>query len=387
MSLFTPQIAIADNGEAVIAWGSGGGGPKARRFNSSSPSLGPIMVLDLPGEQQDMAIDSQGDFVMLTGYDDCYVQCVTSSGIPLGDRILVNTFTNGFQGPNDIAMDAEGNFVVSWQDHEGLDGSDQGVFAQAFSSAGARLGGNFQVNTYTTDNQSHSSLAMNASGDMVFAWDSYHVANPFNWYDPLGQDGSGAGVYAQRYRRGVPQVQSTQVNDGSAQRSRVTDLSVTFDTRVNFAGAVADAFTLVRNGGNPVSFTASASIVDGRTVVTLSNFTGVSSQFGSLVDGRYTLTVLASQVTDNYGQHLDGDGDLQQGGNFTFSDAQGLFRFFGDVNGDRHVDIADFGLFSSTFNLHAGQTGFIAAFDFNGDGVIDIADFGQFSVRLFTPLP
>jgi hypothetical protein len=49
--------------------------------------------------------------------------------------------------------------------------------------------------------------------------------------------------------------------------------------------------------------------------------------------------------------------------------------------------VADFGLFSSTFNLSTGQTGFLAAFDFDGDGHIDIADFGQFSLRFFTVLP
>jgi hypothetical protein len=66
---------------------------------------------------------------------------------------------------------------------------------------------------------------------------------------------------------------------------------------------------------------------------------------------------------------------------------QGLFRFFGDINGDRHVDVADFGLFSSTFNLGTGQTGFPAAFDFNSDGHIDIFDFGQYSIRFFTTIP
>jgi len=72
-------------------------------------------------------------------------------------------------------------------------------------------------------------------------------------------------------------------------------------------------------------------------------------------------------------------------GNALASDAVFNFhRFFGDINGDVHVDIADFGLFSSSiFN----PANYIAAFDFNNDGVIDIADFGQFAVRIFTPLP
>jgi hypothetical protein len=185
----------------------------------------------------------------------------------------------------------------------------------------------------------------------------------------------------------APTVGAVRINDGSAQRSRLTSLTVTFSAQVTFAGTVGAAFTLTRNGGGAVGgFTATSSVVGGVTVVTINAFTGAETQFGSLADGRYTLTALASQISAG-GQALDGDGDGQPGGDYHFGDAQGLFRFFGDINGDRHVDIADFGLFSATFNLSTGQTGFLAAFDFNNDGHIDIADFGQFSIRFFTPLP
>ncbi len=70
--------------------------------------------------------------------------------------------------------------------------------------------------------------------------------------------------------------------------------------------------------------------------------------------------------------------------NYTFGDAQGLFRFYGDMNGDRRVDISDFGFFSLAYLQPANYN---AALDFNNDGRIDIADFGQFSVRFFTTLP
>jgi ELWxxDGT repeat protein len=184
----------------------------------------------------------------------------------------------------------------------------------------------------------------------------------------------------------APTVAAVTIGDGSAQRSRVASLTVTFSAQVTFAGTVASAFTLTRNGGGAVNFGATASVIGGVTVVTLTGFTGSEAQLGSLKDGRYTLTALASQITAG-GVALDGNSDGTPGDNFTFGDQQGLFRFFGDINGDRHVDIADFGLLSSTFNLHTGQTGYLAAFDFNGDGVIDIADFGQFSIRMFTVLP
>jgi uncharacterized delta-60 repeat protein len=174
-----------------------------------------------------------------------------------------------------------------------------------------------------------------------------------------------------------------QVNDGSIQRSRVTSLTVRFSSQVTFSGAPEQAFTLVRTGGGAVNFVASVSVEFGGTVVVLNTFTGPETEFGSLRDGRYTLTALSSQISAG-GQALDGDANGTPGGDFVFGDEQGLYRFFGDYNGDRHVDIADFGLFSqSIFN----STNYIAAFDFNNDGHIDIADFGQFSLRLFTVLP
>jgi hypothetical protein len=180
-----------------------------------------------------------------------------------------------------------------------------------------------------------------------------------------------------------PRVQATVVNDGSAQRSRVTSLTVRFNAQVSFAGAVNAAFTLTRNGGGTVALTATASVVNGVTVVTLNGFTGGETEFGSLKDGRYTLTALAGQINVG-GAALDGDNDGIAGGNFVFGDANGLFRFLGDINGDRHVDIADFGLFSASIFNPANYNN---AFDFNNDGVVDISDFGQFSVRFFTVLP
>jgi uncharacterized delta-60 repeat protein len=176
---------------------------------------------------------------------------------------------------------------------------------------------------------------------------------------------------------------AAQVNEGSVQRSRVTSLTVRFSGQVAFSGMPEQAFTLIRTGGVAVNFTATVSVQYGGTVVVLGNFSGPETEFSSLRDGRYTLTTLASQISSG-GQALDGDANGTAGGDFVFGDAQGLYRFFGDINGDRHVDIADFGIFSqSIFNA----ANYIAAFDFNDDGHVDIQDFGQFSVRLFSPLP
>jgi hypothetical protein len=134
-------------------------------------------------------------------------------------------------------------------------------------------------------------------------------------------------------------------------------------------------FTLERTDGGmgTVSLSVSTAVVSGHTVATI-NFTS-NTTFGSLDDGRYRLTVLANQVHDAAGNFM------------TANTVQNFHRFFGDANGDEHVDIADLGLFSGTYNLSMGQLGFLAYFDYNNDGHVDILDFGQFSIRSFTVLP
>jgi hypothetical protein len=129
-----------------------------------------------------------------------------------------------------------------------------------------------------------------------------------------------------------------------------------------------------------VNFTATAANSGGATVVMLNAFAGAQTTAGSLNDGRYVLTVLASQVAAN-GFQLDGDGDGTGGDNYVLSDSGqpgGLYRFFGDVTGDRFVNGADFDFFRTAFGTLSGQPNFLAAFDVNGDGIINGADFAPF---------
>jgi hypothetical protein len=185
-----------------------------------------------------------------------------------------------------------------------------------------------------------------------------------------------------------PTVGTVQVDDGSGQRSMVRSLKVTFSTTVGFAGSVANAFTLTRVGGGSVGFTATASTVGGVTVVTLTGFTGAETQFGSLADGRYTLTVVSGQVSAN-GQQLDGNGDGTAGDNYVLTDtgaAGGLYRLYGDANGDRRVDNADFFLLKQTFLRSTGDPLYLSALDYDGGGTVDNADFFQFKLRFGSSL-
>ena len=106
---------------------------------------------------------------------------------PAGNEFQVNTYTTGFQyGANAVASDGSGNFVVVWPSN-GQDGSDYGIFGQRFSAAGIRLGGEFQVNTYTTNRQYMAAVASDANGNFVVVWQSY------------GPDGQFSGIFGQRF--------------------------------------------------------------------------------------------------------------------------------------------------------------------------------------------
>ena len=73
----------------------------------------------------------------------------SSAGAPLAGELQANITTADDQQRPMVAAEADGDFVVAWRS-DLQDGSVDGVFARRFSSAGAPLGGEFQVNAYTT---------------------------------------------------------------------------------------------------------------------------------------------------------------------------------------------------------------------------------------------
>jgi hypothetical protein len=173
---------------------------------------------------------------------------------------------------------------------------------------------------------------------------------------------------------GAPQqVESVVFNDGSAQRSMVNRITVTFG-----GAATLDpgAIELRRQDGSLVEAQVSVSLLGGKTVAVLT-FAGSEFVGGSLADGRYTLTVRADRIHDRFGRQLDGDGDGLAGGDRV----DGFFRLFGDSDGDGDVDRLDRDLFRSAFATTAGDAGYLWYFDFDGDGDVDGRDNGQFNRR------
>src|SRR5262245_59060321 len=85
-------------------------------------------------------------------------RCLDSAGAPKGVEFQVNRYTSGQQSYPDVASDGDGDFIVVWQSY-GQDGNDNGVFGRRFGSNGVPLTGEFQINSYTSGYQGVSRVA------------------------------------------------------------------------------------------------------------------------------------------------------------------------------------------------------------------------------------
>ena len=106
--------------------------------------------------------------------------------IPLGSDVLVHPFGGNYQILPSVTALADGGFIVAWA-RNNEDGSSWGIFAQRYAADGTAVGGKFQVNTFTSGEQTNPTVEALADGGFVVVWQS------------AGQDGSAGGTYAQRY--------------------------------------------------------------------------------------------------------------------------------------------------------------------------------------------
>ncbi|QEL15503.1 hypothetical protein [Limnoglobus roseus] len=156
----------------------------------------------------------------------------------------------------------------------------------------------------------------------------------------------------------TPTVTGVVVNDGAAQRSMVTKVTVSFDQVVALG---TNAVTVVGADGGAVPIAVQAVVVGGKTVATVT-FTGPTAIGGSVADGVYTLRVNAAKVWGLNGTAMAADATA------------GFTRLFGDLDGDRAYNREARWMLHDALGSTAGTPRYDAAFDFNSDGVIDAAD-------------
>ena len=149
--------------------------------------------------------------------DGIFGRIFKPDGTPDGSDFQVNTYTDNDQQDPDVAMAPDGHFVVVWES-DGQDGDDEGVYARIFKPDGTPDGDEFQVNIHTSSNQDNPKVAMAPDGHFVVVWESY------------GQDGDNEGVYARIFKPdGTPDGDEFQVNATTREDQDMPDVAMAPD--------------------------------------------------------------------------------------------------------------------------------------------------------------
>lgn len=196
-----PSVSTAANGDIVVVWASNGQkigtDVFGQRYASNGSAVGTEFAVNTYTNNneyfQEVSAYGDGNFVVVWhgyraygGGQDVFGQRFDDAGAAVGTEFLINTYTTNNQGEPSVSAGPDGSFVVLWSS-SGQDGDLNGVFGQRFDSSGTAAGTEFPVNTYTSSYQDSPAVAMDEDGDFVAVWQSRH-------------DGDVAGLFAQRYQ-------------------------------------------------------------------------------------------------------------------------------------------------------------------------------------------
>ncbi|MEZ6135354.1 MAG: LamG-like jellyroll fold domain-containing protein [Pirellulaceae bacterium] len=189
------NVAMADNGNFVVTWSDNRSGTYEtymRLFDIDGTALtGETLVSQGTGAEDGHAVDfaADGSFVVTwqragTNSGDIYFQRYNASGVAQGGNTVANTTTTNTQNHPDVAVNDDGTFVISWMSNA-QDGSGYGMYAQRFTAAGAKVGGEIQLAQTTLNNQWYGTIDNDSSGNFVATW--------------MNSDGNGEGIFARRF--------------------------------------------------------------------------------------------------------------------------------------------------------------------------------------------
>lgn len=206
-----PAVTMTADGGFIVVWESSSsamgdtsfGSIQSRLFDSLGGALGPqfqVNVVTTGNQSQaQVAAADDGSFAVVWKSLDTVVdeqggvvaRRFSPLGTPRGGEFQVNSFTTGEQLVPGIALDPDGDIVVTWESVSADQGDPfRSIQGRRFSSQGAVLGPQMLINSFTTDAQFLPVVASLSDGAFVVAWNS--TASP-------GDDNSVASVLARIY--------------------------------------------------------------------------------------------------------------------------------------------------------------------------------------------
>ena len=191
-----PEVAMDGAGRFAVVWMrdrtnhpivarlfDAGGVPLTDPLEVNTASIASIT-------RPSIAMNSLGFFVIAwdgdperASEDDIYGRLYDPNGVPRGEPFLVNAIRGGAQQWPQAAIGAASEFVIVWE-HDTGDPNATEIAARYFDPNGVAASEQYQLNTYTLDQQRYPDVALAGDGSFLAAWESDY------------QDGSGYGIFA-----------------------------------------------------------------------------------------------------------------------------------------------------------------------------------------------
>jgi hypothetical protein len=196
-----PEVAADGEGNFVVVWRHSEPFPSpedfvlGRRFDRAGSFLGSeLQIVGGRVSSPDVASDAQGRFVVVWQDREREIiagQRFDPSGNAIGDEFQVNTSTFGSFRPQNpaVAADAQGNFVVVWNYYSYYDR----IAGRRYDAAGNSIGEDFVVNTSTTYWGLEPAVAMDGAGRFVVVWQYGFRGCYGDAFEVLGQRYDAAG--------------------------------------------------------------------------------------------------------------------------------------------------------------------------------------------------
>ena len=230
----TPDVAALASSGFVVVWEGPddyGSGIKGRLFQSDGTAVGVDFTVNTytsyAQSSPAVSADAAGDFVVVwysrgslgnDQYGAISAQRFASDGSLVGGEAQINTYTSGLQDRPDVARTAVGDYFVVWQTPSSPEDPDAGIRGRLIAADGTPQNVEFQVNTWTTGAQLSPKVGATSDGRFVVAWSSQ------------GADGDGYGVAAQWVAAdGSPEGDEFVVSTGTAGDQFLDSVSVGMD--------------------------------------------------------------------------------------------------------------------------------------------------------------
>ena len=176
-----PDIACRADGRCLAVWLAGGSDDNVmgRWFEPEFvPSGGDFLLNDFwSGDQSGPKAFSTPDGGMILTWagagpgdgDGVFLRRIDPDGEFLGAETLVNTNTTGTQAGGEVAVMADGSFLVVWDDWES-DGSEFGIVARLFDQDGEPAGTEFVVNETIVGSQIMTDIVKLNTDTCLVVW-------------------------------------------------------------------------------------------------------------------------------------------------------------------------------------------------------------------------